>query len=142
MLKLVEFYRQFKKKAGKKAFPKNRRVVSKRKGDRRFRTILGNMGVGSIFQNIGGDTEERVLGNAEMGGVNDFLMWDLVGAVSGDLLEINEASGKEGKVQMVKFRGESGRNKEEKNILTALALMGEVISDQCHIKWKEITIRT
>ena len=38
-------------------------------------------------------------------------------------------------VQMVKFQGEKGR--EEKKVLMELALMGEVIAAQCHLKLNE-----
>ena len=40
-------------------------------------------------------------------------MSDLVGAVSGDLLEIGDASEKEGQVQALKCKGESERIQEE-----------------------------
>ena len=40
---------------------------SLRNGNRRFRAILGNMGIVAILQNAGADTDERVLGNAELG---------------------------------------------------------------------------
>ena len=51
--KLGKFYRQFKK-TGPKVFSKNSAAISKRKGNRRFLTILGNMGIVAIFQNSGG----------------------------------------------------------------------------------------
>ena len=66
--KLEEFRRQPKKKMGPEVFSGNREAISKRKEKRRFRTILENTKIGSTFQNIGGDTEEKVLENAEMGG--------------------------------------------------------------------------
>ena len=41
-----------------------------------------------------GDTDEKVLENAEMGGRNDVIMWDLVEVVSDDLPGINEEQDK------------------------------------------------
>ena len=38
---------------------------------------------------------------------------------------------------MVQYRGGNGRNQEAMEILTALALMGEVILNQRHLKLKE-----
>ena len=51
--KLVGFRRQFEKSNGPKVFPKNMKTVSERNGNRRFRTILENMGARSILQNSG-----------------------------------------------------------------------------------------
>ena len=40
--------------------------------------MLEGVGIRAIFQNIGGDTDEKVLENAEIGGVVDGIMKDLV----------------------------------------------------------------
>ena len=68
---------------------------------------------------------------------NDVILGDLVEAVSDDLLEIIEEQGKEGQVQMVKFSNAKEGSQEEKKILTALDLMGEVIAGRCQLKLKE-----
>ena len=62
-------------------------------GDRRFREICESVGARVIFQDIRIPTNgfRRML-NLE--GVNDIMMGDLVGVVSGDLLEIGNASEK------------------------------------------------
>ena len=66
--KSVRFYRQFKRKAGPNLFSgKSGYAISKlygelaisfRKENRRFLTILGNVGIGAISQNIGSHTNE------------------------------------------------------------------------------------
>ena len=68
---------------------------------------------------------------------DDVLMGDLVGAVADDLLGINEEREKKGPLQMVKFSDEKERSQEEKNILTALSFVGEVILGKCQLKFKE-----
>ena len=58
-------------------------------------------------------------------------MDDLVEVVSDGRPEIRE-----GRAQMVKFQGGKDRSQEEKNGLTELALMEEVIANQCQLKLK------
>ena len=69
--------------------------------------ISGNFGkYGGPEQSLrtaGADADERVLGNAELGGGNDVLTEALVGEVSAYLLEIYDGAEKEGQVQMVKL---------------------------------------
>ena len=111
--KLQEFDRQFKKKmGGGNCFRRKwkRFRIARRIGDfGQFRKLWGS---GRSFRTSGGDADEKVLGNAEVGGGNDVSMGDLVEVVADDLLGINEAHGKEEQVQMVKFIGEAESSQE------------------------------
>ena len=60
--------------------------------------ISGNSGIRGGQCNLSRhrDTGERFSGDSELGGGNDIIAGELVGVVSGDLLEIGNESGKEG----------------------------------------------
>ena len=92
---------------------------------RRESEISDNFGIRGDQINLSEqrETDERALGNAELGGGDDAIMKYLVEAVSNDLPGIGRESEKEGHVQMAKCRDESERNQEEKKILTPLSIM-------------------
>ena len=139
---MEEFYRQFKRKKGPKVFPKrNDQAISRRKGElgevfdqiengdcisQGEAAISCNFGtrggIRSIFQNIGNLANE-FRGTPNWDGGDDVIMGDSVDAISNDLLPIGGGPGKEGRFQMAKYRGESERTQEEKNILISLALI-------------------
>ena len=78
------------------------------------------------------NTEEMALLGDAMWGVEDFIMDDLVDVVEDGRLGIRGEQ-----VQMAEFQGGKERSLEEEAVLTALALMGEVIAGQCQLELQE-----
>ena len=66
------------------------------------------------------------------GAISPWAIWSIF--IPGDFLDIGDASGEEGHVQMVKCKGKSGRIQEEKGILTALDFVEELIANHRHLE--------
>ena len=98
--KSVVNYTQFRKK-------KRPKIVPGLNGGRMVRAVFAKVGIGAIFQDIGGtNAEERCYGGAELGGREDFIMGDLSDVVEDGRLEIREEQ-----VRIVKFHGEEGEKR-------------------------------
>ena len=93
------------------------------------------MGARSHFQNNRRLTQkERRYGMLRWGGgTEDVIMGDIDAVVGDGRLELREAT-----IEMVRKQEKN----EERKVLMAVAIMGELISDQCQVNLRKIKTRT
>ena len=101
---------------------------------RRFRISFGDDGDQVTLPEQQETKEEgKPLWNVDLGGGEDVIAEDIEEVVGDERLELREDP-----IQMVRKQDKN----EERNVLMAMALMGEFILDHCQVILREIKTRT